>query len=298
VAYPTYPTHSKAQSLSYYSLERDFDDVYDEAAVELAKLGFRERAKDSQVSPDKRSCSFADTEFDLWFHFRRSVPIHETYIATGVLVYDLKVDIYETDNGTQVAVWKTVYPLDVWLRYTVWPIAAELGEALVGFGEALDESMQNAAMKMGPLKLLLVAGFGGVALATVAAIGLGERPPMRFRFLDGRELLWRTSGETERREYRIARDYGDVYADARAELTALGFEEEQLAERAEGYGLERGSIFALEKTTHGVRILVGERYGEAYVRVIVLWHRMGFLKRLRYTLLRVRLRYILRRNRS
>jgi hypothetical protein len=81
-------------------------------------------------------------------------------------------------------------------------------------------------MKKRHLKLFLIAGFGAVILAIVAALHRPQRPPERFQFLGDvqstpKPLLAGIVADL----YELDREFNDVCVEAAAELTNLGFVE-------------------------------------------------------------------------
>jgi hypothetical protein len=148
-------------------------------------------------------------------------------------------------------------------------------------------------MKKRRLKRVLLAVFGGIVLAIVAAIVVGERPPVRFRFLDGRRLQWRrTPSKTATLYYySFESDYNDVYAEAAAELSAVGFRERfgplpwWLRGHIHNYG--RSSYFQLRRPTYEVEVVLGEGRDWVDVRMRVAARPASIRERLRHFLDRV-----------
>jgi hypothetical protein len=148
-------------------------------------------------------------------------------------------------------------------------------------------------MKKRRLRLLLAAVIGTVVLVIVAAIYLGERPPVRFRFLDGYEASTRRPWpNTEAWSYRIEGDYNDVYTDAAVELAALGFGETSLeAFDDPESGYQRHVFFRHLTLTYGVMVFIGEPDNRASVDVGVARWRIGPLDHLRFLIFRVKRRF-------
>lgn len=136
-------------------------------------------------------------------------------------------------------------------------------------------------MKKRRLKLLLTAGFGGTVLVIFAGLCLLGRPVVRFRFLDGHRPVWRRnmgSTATWRNEtwdyYRFEGDFNDVYAEAVAELAALGFTEGPVPKvgvpyyRGINVGIgQQGHFFDSVTPTSVVWVLLTGSDGRVYVRV-------------------------------